>query len=77
VFYAGSADRLFLQLQIPYTTQIWIYRAAVFVLPIIAFFVTKRVCDELRTNELHPLRGPRGRIVQRGPSGGFEPVNRR
>jgi ubiquinol-cytochrome c reductase cytochrome b subunit len=77
VFFAGSADRLFLQLQIPYTTQIWIYRAAVFVLPVIAFFVTKRVCDELRTNELHPLRGPRGRIVRRGPSGGFEPANRR
>jgi ubiquinol-cytochrome c reductase cytochrome b subunit len=72
VFLVGSADRIFFELDSPYTWQIWIYRAAVFVAPVIAFFVTKRICDELRVNELHPFRGVTGSVVRRTAEGGFK-----
>src|SRR5207237_9165121 len=48
VFFVGSADRVFVAVGIPYTWQIWIYRAAAFALPALAFVVAKRVCEELR-----------------------------
>jgi ubiquinol-cytochrome c reductase cytochrome b subunit len=48
VFLAGSADRLFLASGIPYLTQVWLFRAAVFLLPPVVFLVTRRACHELR-----------------------------
>jgi ubiquinol-cytochrome c reductase cytochrome b subunit len=42
VFLAGAADRLFVATDIPYTTQVWIFRGAVFVLPAIAYVVAGR-----------------------------------
>jgi ubiquinol-cytochrome c reductase cytochrome b subunit len=48
VFLAGSADRLFLSSGIGYETQIWLFRAAVFVLPPLVYVLTRRVCRELR-----------------------------
>ena len=77
VFYAGSADRVFLEVGVPYTWQIWIYRAAVFVAPALAFIVVRRVCEELRANELRPFRGLTGAAVRRTPEGGFVAERRR
>jgi ubiquinol-cytochrome c reductase cytochrome b subunit len=77
VFLVGSADRIFVELGIPYTWQIWIYRVAVFVAPVLVFFVAKRICDELRVNELHPFRGVTGVAVERTPEGGFREQRRR
>jgi ubiquinol-cytochrome c reductase cytochrome b subunit len=77
IFLAGSADRIFFELGVPYPWQIWIYRAAVFVLPVVVFFVAKRVCDELRVNELHPFRGLTGVEVERTAEGGFREERRR
>ena len=77
VFLVGSADRIFFELGVPYTWQIWIYRAAVFVLPALAFLLTKRICDELRVNDLHPFRGGTGSVVRRVAQGGFEAERRR
>jgi ubiquinol-cytochrome c reductase cytochrome b subunit len=48
VFLAGASDRVFIFLGISYAAQIWVYRVAVFVLPVVAFFVTHRVCLELQ-----------------------------
>ena len=48
VFLAGASDRVFIFLGISYAAQIWVYRVAVFVLPVVAFFVTRRVCLELQ-----------------------------
>jgi ubiquinol-cytochrome c reductase cytochrome b subunit len=52
VFMAGSADRVYVWLGLSYSHQIWGYRVAVVVLPIVTFFVTRRVCRELLAGEL-------------------------
>jgi ubiquinol-cytochrome c reductase cytochrome b subunit len=51
IFFAGSADRIYLFLGWSYVTQIWIYRVLVFVLPLVVFFITRRVCRELQRIE--------------------------
>jgi ubiquinol-cytochrome c reductase cytochrome b subunit len=71
IFLAGSADRVFVTFGIDYGTQVWIFRVAVFVLPAIAYLLTKRICEELRETNWHPLRGPAGPTVTRTSSGGF------
>jgi quinol---cytochrome-c reductase cytochrome b subunit len=52
VFMAGSADRVYVFLGLSYSHQIWAYRIAVVVLPIVTFFVTRRVCRELLAGEV-------------------------
>ena len=51
VFVAGAADRLFVLFALSYSGQIWVYRVLVWVLPIVAAAVTKRVCEELAAGE--------------------------
>jgi ubiquinol-cytochrome c reductase cytochrome b subunit len=51
VFVAGAADRLFVLFALSYSGQIWAYRVFVWVLPVIALFLTKRICDELVRGE--------------------------
>ena len=51
IFVAGSADRVYVSFGISYVAQIWVYRVLVWVLPVAALLVTKRVCDELRVRE--------------------------
>ena len=70
VFFAGAADRAFVQIGIGYGTQVWIYRALTILAPIVAFMVTKRICERLRASESHPAR-PRPRRVRRNSRGGF------
>ena len=47
VFLAGSMDRVAVSAGVPYTWQIWIFRAALLVVPAVAFFATRRICSEL------------------------------
>jgi ubiquinol-cytochrome c reductase cytochrome b subunit len=72
VFVAGSVDRLYFRSTIPYEAQIWFLRIAVFVVPVIVYFATRRLCEELRDRERRPLRGWNGKVVRRTPAGGFE-----
>jgi ubiquinol-cytochrome c reductase cytochrome b subunit len=51
IFVSGSADRVDVLFGIDYATQIWVYRVAIWVVPLAALFVTKRVCDELVAGE--------------------------
>jgi ubiquinol-cytochrome c reductase cytochrome b subunit len=51
VFLAGSADRVDVWLGISYSFQIWAYRVLVWVVPVVAFFVARRVCRELVLGE--------------------------
>ena len=51
VFVAGASDRLFVLFGLSYAGQLWVYRVLVWVLPIVALIVTKRVCDELVRGE--------------------------
>ena len=47
-----SADRVYVWLGLSYSHQIWGYRVAVVVVPVVTFFVTRRVCRELLAGEL-------------------------
>ena len=48
IFWAGSADRIYVFLNWSYNAQIWVYRVMFFVLPPVVFFVVRRVCRELQ-----------------------------
>jgi ubiquinol-cytochrome c reductase cytochrome b subunit len=56
VFLAGSADRMFVLFGLSYQAQIWAFRVLVWVLPVVALFVTKRVCEELLRGEVVEVR---------------------
>ena len=71
IFLAGAADRIFVSFGIDYGTQVWIFRVAVFVLPAAVYLLTRRICEELRESNWHPLREPPV-VVARGESGGFQ-----
>jgi ubiquinol-cytochrome c reductase cytochrome b subunit len=71
IFFAGSSDRVFVQMNISYTSQIHVYQVLVFVLPVVVGLIATRICQELLRSEVHPLRGPGGGVVRRTPSGGF------
>jgi ubiquinol-cytochrome c reductase cytochrome b subunit len=51
IFMFGSADRVYVLLGISYQWQLWAYRVAVFVLPVIALFVTRWICLNLKSIE--------------------------
>ena len=51
IFFAGAADRVYVFLGISYVGQIWVYRALVFVLPVVVLVVTRKVCLALRRAE--------------------------
>jgi ubiquinol-cytochrome c reductase cytochrome b subunit len=51
VFIVGSADRVYVLLGISYVGQIWAYRAAIFVLPIVVGLIAWRVCVALQRIE--------------------------
>lgn len=72
IFFAGAADRAFVQLGVPYEGQLWGYRAASFLVPIAAYLLTHRVCERLREGEGHPGRGSGARVLVRNREGGFE-----
>jgi ubiquinol-cytochrome c reductase cytochrome b subunit len=72
IFFAGSSDRLFYLVGIDYQAQVHVYRVLVFVLPIVVFFATKAVCEELRRTRAAPLRGGPPRVLRRRRDGGFD-----
>jgi ubiquinol-cytochrome c reductase cytochrome b subunit len=51
VFFAGSMDRAEVTFGLSYEAQLWIYRAAMVVAPIVVYLVVKRVCRELQRSE--------------------------
>jgi ubiquinol-cytochrome c reductase cytochrome b subunit len=71
LFVAGAADRIFVTFGIAYTTQVWFFRVAAFVLPGAAFFVTRAICRELAAEGVRPLRGFTGQVVERRADGSF------
>ena len=59
---------------ISYTAQIHFWRAGIWVLPIIVFFVTRSVCRSLQRSGTHPLREWQGDLVGRREDGTLEVV---
>ena len=51
IFVAGSADRVFVLFGLSYSFQIWAYRGLVWVVPVVVYAITYRVCVELRLGE--------------------------
>ena len=52
IFFAGSSDRLFVFLGIPYTTQIWFWRFGVWIFPALTGVIAYRTCKSLQAGEL-------------------------
>jgi ubiquinol-cytochrome c reductase cytochrome b subunit len=77
VFFAGAADRAFVQFGVSYEGQLWGYRAAVVVVPVLTFIVTRRICERLRAGGGHPARGSGPVVLVRSGSGAFEQRNTR
>ena len=72
IFAAGGTDRWYLRSFFSYEASIWAFRALAILLPIGVYLVTKRVCEELRSREGHPLRRWNGQVVRRTRAGGYE-----
>jgi ubiquinol-cytochrome c reductase cytochrome b subunit len=51
VFFAGSSDRIFVFLGVSYTAQIWFWRFAIWVIPLIVAAATARTCRALQRFE--------------------------
>ena len=51
VFIAGASDRVYVWLNVPYTSQLEVYRVLVFTLPLVVAAIAYRVCEELRAGE--------------------------
>jgi ubiquinol-cytochrome c reductase cytochrome b subunit len=73
IFWAeGANDVLADQFQVPLYTITWIARVAIFVIPIGAYFVTKRICLGLQRKDAHMLaHGVEIGIIRQLPSGEF------
>jgi ubiquinol-cytochrome c reductase cytochrome b subunit len=69
VFAVGSTDRIFYRLGVSYTLQIHVWRAGIWIIPILVFFVTRSACRSLERSSAHPLRAWQGTVVRRGPDG--------
>jgi quinol---cytochrome-c reductase cytochrome b subunit len=54
IFVAGAGDRMFFSLGFPYEGQVWFFRIAAFVVPVVVYLVVLRVCRELREEEPRP-----------------------
>ena len=73
VFFAGAADRAFVEVGVRYETQVWIYRVLTLLAPVCAYIVTRRICRQLQASDSHPA-DPVPRRVARNRSGGFDDV---
>jgi ubiquinol-cytochrome c reductase cytochrome b subunit len=51
VFFAGSMDRAEVTFALSYQVQVWVYRVATIVLPILVYLIVKPVCRELQQSE--------------------------
>ncbi len=75
IFVAGSADRILVSVGISYVSQVWFFRFAAFLVPVMVFYFTRRICRQLRVTEQHPLRGWTGAVVQRDDGGGYHELS--
>jgi len=51
VFVAGSADRATVFFGLEYVDPVWFYRVAIWIVPVLVFFVTRRACRGLQAIE--------------------------
>jgi len=51
IFFAGASDRIYVTFGLGYIPQIWFYRVAIWVLPVLFGFVAWWICKELQAGE--------------------------
>ncbi len=69
---AGGNDIIATQFHISLNAVTYFMRAAVFVAPVLAFIVTKRICLSLqRADKARVLHGSESGVIVRSPDGGF------
>jgi len=51
VFLAGSMDRVYVLFNLSYSSQLWFYRVAFFVGPLVVAAITHRICRELQAGD--------------------------
>ena len=51
IFVAGGIDRVTVLFDLSYTSQIWFYRVAIWIIPVVVGFIAYRVCIELQHGE--------------------------
>jgi hypothetical protein len=71
VFVAGASDRVLVEFGFDYVTQIRVFQVLIFAGPLLAYWLTKRICVELRRREADPLTPRAGRFVRRLDDGSF------
>jgi ubiquinol-cytochrome c reductase cytochrome b subunit len=73
----GGNDIIAKTFSLSFNTITWIFRVAVFLAPVIAFVVTKRICIGLQRKDEHMLHeGVETGVIKRLPSGGYEETTR-
>ncbi|MBO0890744.1 MAG: cytochrome bc complex cytochrome b subunit [Acidothermales bacterium] len=74
---AGGNDIIAKTFSLSFNTITWIFRFAIFLGPVIAFVVTKRICIGLQRKEEHLLHeGVETGVIKRLPTGGYEETTR-
>ncbi|MEA2902559.1 MAG: ubiquinol-cytochrome c reductase cytochrome b subunit [Actinomycetota bacterium] len=74
LFIAGGNDVLSSVFRVAPESITNLFRALIFVVPVLAFFLTRSTCRSLARDQVHPFSGPVGSRVRRTPSGGYEEV---
>jgi ubiquinol-cytochrome c reductase cytochrome b subunit len=85
IFAFGAADRVYVFLGIPYETQLWFFRVAIWIVPILLGVVIYRLCRALKEKEeverdqeaaarsAPPSPRPEGSFPRRAEPGGAPP----
>jgi ubiquinol-cytochrome c reductase cytochrome b subunit len=71
---AGSNDVLAVILNVPVETMTNVLRVLIFLVPIVGFLLTWRICHELQREASATLEPPKRVVLRRTPDGGFEEV---
>jgi ubiquinol-cytochrome c reductase cytochrome b subunit len=72
LFLAGANDILAVQFHVAPESITDTFRIALFVVPLLVFALTRKVCRDLRRAASHPIELPVGTHVVRTPGGGYE-----
>lgn len=69
IFAVGATDRVYYRLHIDYVGEIHFWRAGIWVLPIVVFFITRSAARALGRSNARPARGWQGAVVRRDEQG--------
>ncbi|HVL06371.1 MAG TPA: ubiquinol-cytochrome c reductase cytochrome b subunit [Acidimicrobiales bacterium] len=75
LFVAGGNDVLASVFKVAPESITNLFRILVFVVPVVAFFVTRSACRTLARDKVHPFGGAVGSRVRRTAAGGYEEVD--